>query len=276
MGGGSRAEAIGNSCAEVGNSHVEADRGSHAEIDGNRDAYPNIAGKETRMHVELLYHTPEPERAIAAAARLCYAPISAAELKETMTPEQIASVLATTLGSGHTSVMEHASFTFAIDGVSRALTHQLVRHRLASYSQQSQRYVKFTGGVPTVKPGSITENPKAEEIFDKAIAAAEDAYLQLVDMGIPAEDARYLLPNATETKIVVTMNARELMHFFNERCCKRAQWEIRALALAMLELVKPVAPIIFAQAGAPCVKGGCPEGKMTCGTPYPKAAPYRG
>ncbi len=222
------------------------------------------------MHVELLYHTPDPERAIATAARLCYAPVGAAELMETMPPERVESVLTTIMGSGHFSTLEHASYTFAIDGVSRALTHQLVRHRIASFNQQSQRYVKFTNGLETVKPGSVADDPEASRVFDEAIEAAIAAYERLLEAGIPAEDARYLLPNAAETKIVVTMNVRELLHFFELRCCNRAQWEIRELAHRMLELARPTAPFIFGDAGAPCVHGACPEGKMTCGNPYPR------
>lgn len=220
------------------------------------------------MQVELLYHTPDPERAIATAARLCYAPVGATELMETMPPERVRSVLSTIMASGHFSTLEHASYTFAIDGVSRALTHQLVRHRLASYNQQSQRYVKFKDGVEVVKPGSIAANPEASAVFDEAMAAAEGAYAALMELGVPAEDARFVLPNAAETKIVVTMNVRELLHFFELRCCNRAQWEIRELALRMLELVRPTAPFVFMDAGASCVRGGCPEGKMTCGEPY--------
>ena len=222
------------------------------------------------MNVELLYHTPDPERAIATAARLCYAPVGASELMETMPPERMASVLSTIMKGGHFSTLEHASYTFAIDGVSRALTHQLVRHRIASFNQQSQRYVKFKNGLDTVKPGSVADNPEAEAIFDEAIEQAVEAYVKLLDLGIPAEDARYLLPNAAETKIVVTMNVRELLHFFELRCCNRAQWEIRELAHKMLELARPTAPYVFAAAGAPCVHGSCPEGKMTCGTPFPR------
>ena len=222
------------------------------------------------MHVELLYHTPDPERAIATAARLCYAPVGAAELMETMPEERVRSVLTTIMSSGHFSTLEHASYTFAIDGVSRALTHQLVRHRIASFNQQSQRYVKFTDGVAVVKPESVAASPEKEAVFDEAIEACVTAYRKLLDAGVPAEDARYLLPNAAESKIVVTMNVRELLHFFSLRCCNRAQWEIREMAHRMLELAKPTAPFVFADAGAPCVRGACPEGKMTCGNPYPR------
>ena len=223
------------------------------------------------MQVELLYHTPDPERAIATAARLCYAPVGASELMETMPEERVASVLSTIMKSGHFSTLEHVSYTFAIDGVSRALTHQLVRHRLASFNQQSQRYVKYKeGGLDVIKPQTVEQDEEASKVFDDAIQAAMDAYQKLLSLGVPAEDARYLLPNAAETKIVVTMNVRELLHFFELRACNRAQWEIRDLAHRMLELVRPTAPYIFQDAGAACVRGGCPEGKMTCGNPYPK------
>ena len=222
------------------------------------------------MHVELLYHTPDPERAIATAARLCYAPVGAAELMETMPEERVRSVLSTIMGSGHFSTLEHASYTFAVDGVSRALTHQLVRHRIASFNQQSQRYVRFSDGVATVKPESVAASEEASAVFDRAIDAAVEAYGKLLEAGVPAEDARYLLPNAAETKIVITMNVRELLHFFRLRCCNRAQWEIRDMAHRMLELARPTAPFVFLDAGAPCVGGTCPEGKMTCGNPYPR------
>ena len=219
------------------------------------------------MQVELLYHTPDPERAVATAARLCYAPVGASELMETLTDEQIHHVLSTVLASGHLSTLEHASYTFAIDGVSRAMTHQLVRHRLASYNQQSQRYVTFSDEPEFVCPQSVVD-AGAKDLFDDAVNAAFASYRKLVEAGVPAEDARYLLPNACESKIVVTMNIRELLHFFSLRCCNRAQWEIRAVACRMLELVAPTAPFIFKAAGPGCVRGACPEGKMTCGNPW--------
>ena len=225
--------------------------------------------KENAMNVELLYFTPNPERAIATAARLCYAPVGASELMETMSDDRAESVLSTIMGGGHFSTLEHASFTFAIDGVSRALTHQLVRHRIASFNQQSQRYVKFADGkVDYVVPESVAEDPQKRALFDQAMEGAVAAYTKLVEAGVEAEDARYLLPNAVETKIVVTMNARELYHFFTVRCCNRAQWEIRELAWKMLDLVRAQAPYVFADAGPACVRGVCTEGKMTCGNPY--------
>ena len=152
------------------------------------------------MHVELLYHTPDPERAIATAARLCYAPVGASELMETMPEERVRSVLSTIMGSGHFSTLEHASYTFAVDGVSRALTHQLVRHRIASFNQQSQRYVKFTDGLATIKPESVAADEGASAVFDEAVRAAIEAYERLLAAGIPAEDARDLSADAAETK----------------------------------------------------------------------------
>ncbi len=223
------------------------------------------------MDVRLLNHTPDPERAVAVAARLCYAPVGAAELMDHMSDEAVRKVLYTIMSSGHFSALEHASYTFAVDGVSRALTHQLVRHRLASYNQQSQRYVSYAEDPAFIVPPAVDADPDAREAFLEACGSAFLAYRAQIEAGIPAEDARYLLPNAMETKIVVTMNVRELLHFFELRACKRAQWEIRELALLMLEIAEPTAPYIFMDAGAPCRRGPCKEGKMTCGEPYPKA-----
>jgi thymidylate synthase (FAD) len=220
------------------------------------------------MQVSLLYHTEQPERAVATAARLCYAPIGAAELMQNMSDDQVDQVLRVIMNSGHFSALEHASYTFAIDGVSRALTHQLVRHRLASFNQQSQRYVTLTGEPQIVTPRTVSDDPELAAIFNTAIDTAYNAYSQLVEAGVPAEDARYLLPNACISKIVVTMNIRELLHFFEVRCCRRAQWEIQDLGHRMLELVAPTAPYIFMDAGAPCRRGPCTEGKMTCGEPF--------
>lgn len=222
------------------------------------------------MDVILLNHTPDPERAIAIAARLCYAPVGVKELQEKMTEEDQRKVLKTIMGSGHFSALEHASYTFAIEGVSRAMTHQLVRHRLASYNQQSQRYVAYESEPEFIVPPSI-KGTSNEEPFLTTCTKSFEGYTQLKDQGVKAEDARYLLPNAMETKIIVTMNIRELLHLFEHRCCKRAQWEIRGVAARMLELAMPTAPYIFMDAGAPCVHGPCPEGKMTCGDPFPRA-----
>ena len=223
------------------------------------------------MDVRLLYHTPDPERAVAAAARLCYAPVGAAELMEGMADEAVRKVLRTIMTSGHYSALEHATYTFAVDGVSRAMTHQLVRHRLASYNQQSQRYVSYAEEPCFIVPPAVEADPAALKRFEAATAAAFEAYRALIEAGVAAEDARYLLPNAMETKIVVTMNIRELLHFFELRCCKRAQWEIREVSSAMLGLAEPTAPYLFMDAGASCRRGPCREGAMTCGEPYERA-----
>lgn len=220
------------------------------------------------MDVRLLYHTPDPERSIAAAARLCYAPIGAAELYDSLDDGAIHRVLKTILSSGHLSTLEHASYTFAIDGVSRAMTHQLVRHRLASYNQQSQRYVSYDSDPSFIVPPEIDADPELKMRYMQGCGEAFMNYRALIDAGVAPEDARYLLPNAMETKIAVTMNVRELLHFFELRCCNRAQWEIRDVANRMLELTRPTAPYIFMDAGPSCRRGVCKEGKMTCGEPY--------
>ena len=217
------------------------------------------------MQVTLLQHTPDPEQTVALAARLCYSPVGIGELRERLTNNDISAFLDKIMSLGHQSVLEHASFTFGIEGISRTTSHQLVRHRLASYSQQSQRYVSHKERFGAVVPPTIAGRPEMKELFERQLTKLHEAYSAMVESGIPAEDARYILPNATETKIMVTMNARELLHFFELRCCERAQWEIRAMSVEMLRLVKPVAPTIFRNAGPGCVGGPCPEGNMTCG-----------
>jgi len=217
------------------------------------------------LKVELLRYTPEPDRLVAAAARLCYSAVGIDQILENMDTEQIQKLLNRLRESGHESPIEHVSFTFGIEGVSRALTHQLVRHRIASYSQQSQRYVKLKA-FEAVVPPTIANHSEAAAIFQETMDQIAASYQRLLDVGIPAEDARFLLPNACESKIVVTMNARSLMHFFEIRTCVRAQWEIRRLALAMREQVKEVAPLLFKLSGPTCeTHGYCREGKMGCG-----------
>ncbi len=217
------------------------------------------------MLVKLICHTPDPEHAVALAARLCYSPVSIDALQEKLSGSDIKSFLEKIMSLGHQSVLEHASFTFGIEGISRVTTHQLVRHRLASFSQQSQRYVSHKNQFDAVVPPTIASEPLIRERYEAQMRSLHEFYAEMVESGIPAEDARYILPNATETKIMVTMNARELIHFFRLRCCERAQWEIRAMALEMLKLVKGVAPTIFMDAGPGCLAGPCPEGQMTCG-----------
>ncbi len=216
------------------------------------------------MKIELLTHTPEPELVVAAAARLCYSNSSIGALLEKSRDEREA-FLEKITSLGHLSVLEHVSFSFGVEGISRACSHQLVRHRLASYSQQSQRYVSHSKRFSAVTPDSIADSPELAERYQQMLDEIHGFYAEMLEAGIPAEDARFILPNAATTKIVVTMNGRELLHFFSLRCCRRAQWEIQALAKQMLQLVKPLAPILFAKAGPGCVSGACPEGAMTCG-----------
>ena len=217
------------------------------------------------MKVRLIRYTPEPERAVALAGRLCYSPVGVDDLDEKMSDDAVYKLVGKLAGLGHMSTFEHASFTFAVEGVSRVLTHQLVRHRIASYSQQSQRYVAERD-FEHIVPLSVDKNPAAREKFLSLMENIKKTYNELCDMGINKEDSRYVLPNATETKIVITMNARSLYNFFELRCCYRAQWEIRILAEKMLELVRAVAPVLFAKAGATCESSRiCNEGDMTCG-----------
>lgn len=218
------------------------------------------------MKVSLLQYTPEPEKLVAAAARLCYSDKSADELMDNFTPEKVAEFVQKLVALGHESPMEHVCFTFAVDGISRACSHQLVRHRIGvSFSQKSQRYVK-ENQFEYVVPPKIARNPELAAKFEQAMETAQAEYAELLAAGVPAEDARFVLPNAAATSLVVTMNVRSLWHFFELRCCNRAQWEIRALANAMLAEVKEVAPLLFANAGATCDSMGvCFEGDMSCG-----------
>lgn len=227
------------------------------------------------MNVRLLNYTPDPDRTVAVAARLCYSKHSIDELKKELTNEKIEKLILGILRSGHHSVLEHASFTYGIEGVSRVTTHQLVRHRLASFSQQSQRYTKFDKQSDFILPETIKKNPFLKEKFLKLSNSTLDLYHEMIENGIPLEDARYILPGAINTRIIVTMNARELLHFFRLRTCLRAQWEIRAMAIEMLKLAKVVAPIIFKKAGPACISGPCPEGDFYCGKLKEVRAFYR-
>lgn len=214
------------------------------------------------MKVELLAYTQNADAICAAAGKSCYSEHSAVDLLGDENPEK---VLGRIVGMGHHSVIEHATFTFSVEGVSRALTHQLVRHRIASFSQQSQRYVSLDD--PTyVTPTTVEGDPELKALYDKTMEDIWKAYGEL-QKKIPPEDARYVLPNGCTTNITITMNARELLHFFSLRCCNRAQWEIREMADRMLELCKEASPTIFKDGGPPCVRGPCPEGKLSCGKP---------
>ncbi len=240
------------------------------------------------MLVKLLAYTPEPEKAVACAAKLCYSAADIDTLYEGLTEEKVSSFLDHLSAIGHESPIEHASFTFGIEGVSRSLLAQITRHRLASFSVQSQRYVR-ENAFSFVLPPEIEAVPEAKEEFLKAMEEDQRHYESLTSILAAKhkrellaqgeeekaavrkaekkaiEDARFVLPNACCTKMVCTMNARSLMNFFALRCCNRAQWEIRELATQMLREVKAVAPHLFQNAGPGCVRGACPEGSMSCG-----------
>lgn len=240
------------------------------------------------MNVILLAHTPEPEKYVAAAAKLCYSESGAQQLLDGLDEGGIDAFIEKLASIGHESPIEHVSFTFAVEGISRACSHQLVRHRIASYSQQSQRYVSMEG-FEYVTPPEIAADSQALEIYDKQMSQAAECYNALADTlekkhydafikegrdektarrdarKKAIEDARFVLPNACTTKIIVTMNARSLLNFFKLRCCNRAQWEIRAVAHEMLRLACEAAPKLFENAGPSCVRGGCTEGAMSCG-----------
>lgn len=220
------------------------------------------------MDVRLLGVTPHPERLPALAAKLTHSNVSTDELEQS-TDKELGTILDYVMKLGHTSVIEHTSFTFAISEVSRSLTHQLVRHRIASYAQQSQRYVNLEEPC-FITPPKIAKDEEMKKAYDQTMRTIWDQYNQLLSLGIPAEDARYVLPNAACTNIIVTMNSRSLLNFFELRCCLHAQWEIRQLANKMLKLVKKEAPQIFRDAGPPCQsKGYCPEHNPECPL-YPK------
>ncbi len=248
--------------------------------------------------VTLLSASPEPEKMVAAAAKLCYSAATIETLTDNLTEEKTAGFVEMLAEIGHESPIEHASFTFGIEGVSRSLLAQITRHRIASYSVQSQRYVRESC-FDYIIPPQVEEVPEAAQMFDEAMQAAQDYYDRLAAilkdkhqrrlMGegldektaarqaekLAIEDARFVLPNACDTKMVVTMNARSLMNFFSHRCCNRAQWEIREVADQMLRLACQKAPHLFLKAGPPCVRGGCPEGKMSCGKPEAMRAHIR-
>ena len=220
------------------------------------------------MKIKILAHTPNPERVIALAGKLCYSQVGIDELNDKISDEQVEKFITKLSDMGHMSPFEHASFTFAIEGISRNCSHQIVRHRLASFSQQSQRYVRMKGEY--VVPPYVYWHEELLLEFNHALEDADKAYNKLVE-GLmrygrtekeAIEDARYILPSACTTKMEVTMNVRELLHFFKQRCCKRAQWEIREVAKEMLKQCKEVSPILFKNAGAPC--STCTEGELKC------------
>ena len=238
--------------------------------------------------VIMICHTPEPEKVIAAAAKLCYSSAGIEDLMAGLTEEKIDSFVDMLARIGHESPIEHATFTFGIEGVSRSFLAQITRHRIASYSVKSQRYVS-EAHFEYVVPPEIDAVPEAKEEFLRAMEEDQRHYdriravlqerhrAELIAAGEDAvsadraaekqanEDARFVLPNACETKLICTFDARSLLHFFSLRCCNRAQWEIRSVAVQMLRLAREAAPHLFRLAGPPCLRGACPEGKMSCG-----------
>ena len=238
------------------------------------------------MKVELLTYTNNIEDVITSAGKLCYSKVGVSEILEKSTPEDNERFIKMLSDMGHHSPLEHVSFTFAIEGVSRALTHQLVRHRIASYSQQSQRYVSLDKTFEYITPPVILNDDELKYGFDHIMNLLHNAYIVIsenlkvkyLEKGMnerdaskkAIEDARYLLPNACETKVVVTMNARTLLHFFEKRCCSRAQWEIREMANKMLKICNEISPTLFSLAGPTCKKGYCNEGNMSCNPKYRK------
>ena len=223
--------------------------------------------REDQLKVKLLSHTADPEQNVVAAIRQCYSSVGAEELKEKTTEEVRKRLIKQVIESGHTSTLEHATFTFSIDGVSRVTEIHLIRHRIASFSIQSGRYVKRGDAAYRVPPTIKTLLDK--KLYEKCLKHfdnSQELYNELLEAGIPAEDARYMQPQSIQVKIIMSMNARELLHFFSVRSCNRAQWEIREIAKQMLDLVKEVAPNIFENAGAPCVSEKvCDQGKLSCG-----------
>lgn len=249
------------------------------------------------MKVTLITHTALPEKIVAASAKLCYSPSTIDTVMDGLDDEKTASFVDMLSEIGHESPIEHASFTFGIEGVSRSLLAQITRHRMASYSVQSQRYVKEKM-FEYVVPPEIASIPSAIEEYKTAMEEDQQHYEHLTSLlkekhlatfiaaGMTQadanraaekkaiEDARFVLPNACTTKIMMTMNARSLMNFFRHRCCNRAQWEIRELAEQMYTLCVSVAPHLFKNAGPSCVNGACPEGKMSCGQAREMRARY--
>lgn len=216
------------------------------------------------MEVTLLSFTPEPEFIIASAAKASTSKLRAEELRSKLSYEKICQFLEQLLDSGHLSPFEHVSFTFEISGISRACSHQLVRHRLASYTQQSQRYVSLED-LNYVTPSTIAFKPEIKAKFQKMVQATHELYSQMLEAGIPAEDARYVLPQAIETRLIVTMNARELLHAAGLRLCQRSQWEIRELFQQIKAEVKKVAPFIGESLQPKCYRLGYCDERESCG-----------
>lgn len=232
------------------------------------------------MKIKILSHTPNIENVIGSAGRLCYSKVGVDELLQRHSKEDNERFVKMLADMGHESPLEHVSFTFAVEGISRACSHQLVRHRIASYSQQSQRYVELKETFEYVTPPELEKSLTYKSVMKSVhenyvflVGLLEERYVRQGMNKREAnkkaiEDARYILPNACETKLVFTMNVRTLLNFFEKRCCSRAQWEIRDLANEMLKQCREISPILFNGAGATCNKGYCKEGQMSCNPKY--------
>ena len=225
--------------------------------------------KEDKLKVELLSHSADPEGIVVAAIRQCYSSVGAKELKEKTSDEVKKRLIRQVIDSGHMSTLEHASFTFAIDGVSRVTEIHLIRHRIASFSIQSGRYVKRGDAAYKIPPKIKALKETNKELYKKYLKHldnAQELYNELTEAKIKAEDARFCQPQSVQVKIVMTMNARELLHFFKLRTCVRAQWEVQEIARQMMALVKKKAPIIFKNAGPSCISEKlCDQGDLSCG-----------
>ena len=222
------------------------------------------------LKVILIRHTLSPEETVALGAKLCYSKSTVEQLKDRISQKDQSAFIDKLMGMGHESVLEHASFTFGIEGVSRALLAQITRHRLASFSVQSQRYVGYEQGFGYIIPPRIQElGEDAVQEFARQMNTIEEWYrdwqARLGNGEKSNEDARFVLPNACETRMILTLNVRELRHFFALRMCERAQWEIRALATEMHRQCLEAAPALFKDAGPGCLRGKCPEGEKSCG-----------
>ena len=231
-----------------------------------------------KIHVELIRYTYNPEEIISLAAKLCYSRSDINSLKDKISEKDQSSFIQRLINMGHESVFEHAAFTFGVEGVSRVLLAQLTRHRLASFSVQSQRYVSYEKGFGYIVPPSIESlGEEAVQQYHDQMNQIECWYVEwqqkLGNQGEKSnEDARFVLPNACETRLLMTMNVRELWHFFSLRMCSRAQWEIRSMAEQMHLLCLKTAPELFSNSGPACLRGKCPEGEKSCGLQNVKRA----
>lgn len=223
-----------------------------------------------KLKVILLRHTLSPEETIALSAKLCYSKSTIEDLRDKISRKDQSEFIEKLMNMGHESVLEHVTFSFGVEGVSRVLLAQLTRHRIASFSVQSQRYVSYENGFGYILPDSIAAlGEDAVQQYQKQMDTIEGWYVdwqKKLGKGEKSnEDARFVLPNACETRLVVTMNVRELRHFFSLRMCNRAQWEIRKMAEEMFRICFETAPALFADAGPACIRGKCPEGEKSCG-----------